>query len=252
MRAMRSAEHEPSTFATAWRRPEFIFGSIMALSTIVPVVGLLVVFLFVSPMRDELALLSDGVTGPGSIVRKEARSRGPYSTPRYYVAYEFRTPGGMLVRGQSQVDRSTYERLVEAAPVEVEYLPNDPTVSRLVDGSPRWLTLVPSIVAPILLINLGIAGVAMFRAWRTASLHRRLLREGAEATGRVTKVARAMMRVNRRQMYRVHYTYQDSLGRSHTGTSAMMPEDEARRWGPDGVGAVRYDPRRPSTSIWVG
>ena len=249
---MTPPEREQSVFDLARGRPEFLFGSIMALATVLPVVGLLVIFLVATPMRDELALASDGATTQGTIVRKELRSRGPYSQPRHYVAYEFRAPDGRPIRASSQVDASAYDRLVEGAPVEVEYLPSDPTVNRLVDGSTRWLVLVPSIVAPILLVNLGIAGVALARAWRAAFLQHRLLRDGVEAPGRVTKIARAMLRVNKRQMYRVHYAYQDSLGRPHAGTSAMMPEDEARSWHPDDVGAVRYDPHRPAVSIWVG
>lgn len=252
VRTSPDPDSERSVFALARRRPEFVFGSIMALATLLPVVGLLVVFALVTPMRDELALLSDGVTTQGTVVRKEARSRGPYSQSRYYAAYEFRASDGRPVRGLSQINSYAYDRLVEGAPVQVEYLPSDPTVNRLVDGATRWLVLVPSIVAPILLINLGIAGVAMLRAWQTASLHHRLLRDGTQASGRVTKVARAMLRVNKRQMYRVSYEYQDSLGRSHGGTSAMMPEDEARSWRPDDVGPVLYDPRRPTASIWLG
>lgn len=133
-------------------------------------------------------------------MRKELRSRGRYSRPRRHVAYELRAPDGRPIGASSQVDASTYDRLVEGAPAEVEYLPSDPTVNRLVDGSPRWLVLVPSIVAPLLLVNLGIAGVALALAWRGASLQHRLLRDGVEASGGVTKIAGAMLRVNRRRM----------------------------------------------------
>ena len=171
MRPMTSSGRERSAFALARRQPEFAFGSIMALATIVAVVGILAIFLLVTPMRD---------------------------------------------------------------------------------GATSEFVLVPSILGLLLVVNLGVAGVGLFIGWQAAALRHRLLRDGVDATGRVTKVARTMMRIKMRWQYRLHYTYRDSLGRSHAGTSGHMPEHEARSWRPDEIGAVRYDSQRPSASIWIG
>jgi hypothetical protein len=242
-------ERDQPVLSLAARQPTFVFGAIMAGATLISVVALLLVFALVSPLRDELALLRESAPAQGTVVRKDAR---PSGRARYVVTYEFLAADGRLMRDEAQVEWDAYERLAEGGAVSVEYLPSDPSVSRLVDGGVRWILLLPTILLPILLVNLGIAAFALRHAWATAALRRRLLREGVEVTGRVTRVTPTLMRVNRRRQHRVHYAYEDDLGASHAGASAMMDEAVAAGWKPGDEGPVRYDPRAPSRSIWVG
>jgi len=48
------------------------------------------------------------------------------------------------------------------------------------------------------------------------------------------------------------YRYVDRMGEEHRGSSGYLEPEEAAEWKAGDVGVVRFDPRRPSRSIWIG
>lgn len=60
------------------------------------------------------------------------------------------------------------------------------------------------------------------------------------------------MRYNKRFQWQIHYRYVDRMGAEHRGRSGYLEPEEAAAWKVGDKGVVRFDPRTPARSIWVG
>lgn len=147
---------------------------------------------FVSGVVAERRLDAEGRTVQGMVLTKTRStsstisSSTPSSTSSYAVDYRFAVPTGEIRRGSAQVDRGTWERLVERGPVEVAYLPASPEVSRI-PGQ------VDSTVMALLFVGLGglatlIGGVTFGIGFQQARSARRLLQYGTSVEATVERV----------------------------------------------------------------
>jgi hypothetical protein len=108
------------------------------------------------------------------------------------------------------------------------------------------------------LLALGVFGLVAgvgFLLWtmRRAEADR-IQQTGEVVTAEVVRidVRSARSRGNDYTYRRIRYRYLDRAGTSHEGWSGNVSADEARAWKPGDMGEVRYDPARPSRSVWVG
>jgi hypothetical protein len=123
---------------------------------------------------DRRVIVEEGVTTIGVVTR--LRSDGD---DRRQVGYKFAV-NGRVVRGERQVSGERRQTLVPGSPIDVRYLPSDPTVNDL-GGRPRsgMPIALPFVVAP------AIAALAVFCLVRVYR-QRRLLSEGRVAPATVT------------------------------------------------------------------
>jgi hypothetical protein len=123
---------------------------------------------------DRRAIVEEGVTTTGVVTR--LRSDGD---DRRRVGYEFAV-NGRVVRGERQVSAERRKTLQVGSPIDVQYLPSDPTVNNL-GGRPRSgiPIALPFVLAPAI-AALGV--VCLVQVHR----QRRLLSEGRVASAMVT------------------------------------------------------------------
>jgi hypothetical protein len=80
----------------------------------------------------------------------------------------------------------------------------------------------------------------------------RLLDFGTTTEATVVAVERTRTRVNGRFLWHVRYVFDDLIGVAHEGTSSYLSEDDAQSYRLGEKAFVRYDPQRPSSSMWLG
>lgn len=98
----------------------------------------------------------------------------------------------------------------------------------------------------------AVGGVLLRRGLVEVSRELRLQRTGTPAEATVTAVTETNFRYNRERQWVVHYRYVDRDGRTHEGKSGYLSPDEAAEWEEGQTVAIRFDPVRPSESIWIG
>jgi hypothetical protein len=162
------------------------------------------------------------------------------------VRYRFTAPGENVLEGSSDVPYERWTELAERQPVEIAYLPSDPSRNRLRDTNRTTLGAVFTGVGGAL----AIAGAVIVGfGIRNRRRHRRLHETGLVADALVTDVRSAQLRVNGRQQGRVHYEFRDAMGALQSGKTAYMSLDEAMRWKQGDRIRIRYDREQPRHSI---
>ena len=102
------------------------------------------------------------------------------------------------------------------------------------------------------LILTAIGGRLVTTALGRLRTEERLLREGLSAEAEVVAVEESTVRFNRQRQWVIRYRYTDRMDEAHEGHSGYLDPEEAAAWNPGDRGVVRFDPRRPGVSIWIG
>lgn len=231
-----------SLVAQARRSFWLVFGSIWLLAgSILVIVGI--------GMAWEERAWADAVRTTGTVLTKDIVRADADSGTRYLVGFRFPAADGRLVRGERQVDVEVWERLVERDELDVWYLPGAPEEARL---SPEGEG-----IGILLFLLLGgavaaIGGALVVRELRLLLWGQRLLRTGVETVANVTGTRPTNVSFNRRPQVRVTYSYRDARGAKHEGASGHLEREEAAAWPKGSRIAIRYDPDRPSASLWFG
>ncbi len=108
-------------------------------------------------------------------------------------------------------------------------------------------------VFPAVGLVLTAVGAAISRrALQRLRVEQYLRREGLTGEGEVVAVQETSMRYNKRVQWQIHYRYTDRMGAEHPGRSGYLEPEEAAAWKVGDKAVVRFDPRNPARSIWVG
>ncbi len=198
-------------------------------------------------------LAAEGRTVGGIVLTKAITSSSSTSsrggnTSTYKITFRFLTPGG-LVTGGSEVTAEAWDSLVEREPIQVTYLPDAPQYYRIEGQTNGWWIPASFTVMGGIFTSLG--GFIFLRARTGLQARARLHREGIITEGTIFEVRPTRIRINGVHQWSLRYRYQDGRGKSCTGAESLSPE-EAEAWKEGDKGMVRYDPRRPNLSIWIG
>jgi uncharacterized protein DUF3592 len=101
------------------------------------------------------------------------------------------------------------------------------------------------------LIFASIGAYFLWRAIRSAWLRRYLRENGVTADAQVIELVNTHVRINKVEMWVVHYGFQ-APGGPRVGISPSMSYADATSWSPGDVVRVAYDPSNPSLSMWLG
>ena len=191
----------------------------------------------------------NGVTTTGIVLTKHIVPADSDSSTEYRVSYRFSTGDGRVVEGSDTIDSGAWEKLVERGPIEIRYVADNPGSNRLASGSN---VAGAAIFALLGAVFGGIGAVLFIRAIQGVRKARRLLQVGIPAQGKVTGIEETNIQFNRRQQFKVRYSYVDREGRKHEGDSGYMDWTEATDWVVGDPVDIRYDPADPDQSSWIG
>jgi hypothetical protein len=124
-------------------------------------------------------------------------------------------------------------------------LRNDPGM-----GSRVWSFLVSPLTIGAIFSALG--AVYFRRGRRRLRTEERLLQFGTTTEATATAIEPTNTHLNRRVLWRVRFAYEDMHGARHEGDSGYLSAEDAQSYEVGEQVFVRYDPERPSTSIWLG
>lgn len=237
------ATPQPSFASLARRSFWLLFGGIWLFAGV-----FLLLFAAVFALREQ-DFAASGVATTGIVLEKRIVPADSDSSTEYRVGYRFTTTDEKVVEGSDSVSVDVWEGLAERGPIEIRYLRDRPETNRLAAGSDFFGALMFLLGGAAFA---GIGGVLFFRALAGVRRARRLLRFGVPADARVTEVAPTNVSFNRRQQFRVRYSYVDGHGGAHAGESGYMNFEVANLWAPGDVALIRYDPERPEASHWLG
>ena len=99
----------------------------------------------------------------------------------------------------------------------------------------------------------SLCGVVMFAAGvRRISIAHRVLRHGEPADATVTSIRSSILGLRVIEWRNViRYRYEDDRGRPHEGRE-YLPDAEVFAWHRGSRGRIRFDPRHPGHSVWIG
>ncbi len=234
---------EPSLFSFALRSFWVLFGGIWL------IVGVPFVLAGAWTVWKETRFWSQSERTRAVVLRKDLHRATSTESTSYSVTYRFTSPAGETISGVTDLDFGDWERLREQDSVDVEYLRGDPHANRI-GGSSEWFSAL--IFMGMGGAFAGVGGVLFFRDLRKISLMRQLWRKGTTTQGTVIAIEETNVSFNRVPRWRVRYEYRDHVGQTHEGCSGYMSPSEAASWQVSDTGVVRYDPRYPERSIWVG
>ncbi len=234
---------QPSLMTLARRSFWLLFGGLWLF---VGVVMLLFALGFAAKEGD---FSRNGVTTTGIVLTKHIVPADSDSSTEYRVSYRFTTGDGKVVEGSESVDVGAWEKLVERGPIEIRYVAGNPGSNRLASGDN---VAGAAIFALIGAVFGGIGALLFIRAIKGIRKARRLLQVGIPAQGSVTGIDETNIQVNRRQQFKVRYSYLDREGRNHQGDSGYMDWSEATDWVVGDPVDIRFDPAAPDQSSWVG
>ena len=193
-----------------------------------------------------------GLQADAVVVQKHMRRATSDSSTTYEVTYKVRSSEGEAWQKVDTVDAATWEGVEEGRTVRVEYLRGDSgslRIARQAREVPLVLVaLVAALTGALALLGLRMASRGGREVWRKM----RVYRQGQPAEATVTEVRETNVSVNRRIQWVIDFTFRDHLGQAQQGTSAPMPVSEALEWQEGDKGIARFDPERPTDSVWVG
>ena len=216
------------------------------LGTIFLIVSTPFVIMTLVQSAEELRFVRSGVSTDGMILTKEIKAARRNRTS-YEATYRVMVPEGAF-ESRARIPFDAWSKLRERESVEVVYLADRPTKSRL-KASREWQGL--AILALVSVVFFPVGATFFRRSIRRARLEWRLRHTGAAATGVIAEIADRNLKINDVRQFRLTYEYDDFQARRYTGTHDV-PEDEALLWKVGDTGAVRYDSQQPAESIWLG
>lgn len=200
-------------------------------------------------------LQSQGQVASGLVLTKYIATSSSHnnrgaSTPTYWVTFRFFTESGEVIKGKAQVSVDTWDTLIERHPIQITYLPDTPQFYRLAGESNEWI--LPFIFAGLGGLFTAIGGFVFLRGLRIHRVTEHVRREGTTVEATVTGVHPAQVRINGTAQWVIQYEFTDQQGRKRAGKSLPLPPEEAETWESGDHALIRYDPRAPRQSLWIG
>jgi len=192
----------------------------------------------------------DAIAGQGTVIAKsiESADRDSDTSTGYFVTYRFAAVDGDMIEQTEPLPVEDWERLDEGDPLELRYLPADPSTAQTRPPTPWWEPLLLIGVCSVFaLIGLLLAVPGLQRAAVIA----RLYHTGVVTEGTVLQVWPTSTTINRVQQWQMRYEFRDQYNRAQRGETDLLAPAEAAGFKPGDRGTVRYVRERPDHNLWV-
>ena len=200
---------------------------------------------------------AEGIKVAGTVTGKKVETRRDRDretnriteTQSYYVEYAFNASSAEKIESRDTTSKELWGGLESGAPIEIQYLPEDPRNNRISRES--------SILGGVLMCCFAALGNivgfgSIFVYFRGRFSGSKLKKAGILADATVTSVGPGHLLVNSVPQWQIEYSYTDLTGRSFKGRTKHMPQGEAQVWRLGDKGKVRFDPVKPQKSLWLG
>jgi Protein of unknown function (DUF3592) len=203
-------------------------------------------------------LAHDGATVRGTVDRLEAfeysasppGGGGPFSSRRatetgIRVHYRFRAVNNVTYHDTAAPTSQLVQGLSVGGPVSVRYVRSAPDISEL-ESRPVTGYLLTAMGTVFLALALGVfvagsrqVGLGVGRGF-------------SECTATVTELEDAEYVVDSERYLRVRFQFSDAAGNDHWGKGPPLSPAEARAHAVGSQVRIRYNPRDPSNTRWLG
>jgi len=167
----------------------------------------------------------------------------------YKIAYTFTAEDGREYHGFSFRTGSSYP---PGEQVEIEYLPDRPTVSRIRGLRVNVIGIFTLFILIFPALGLSFAGYALISLSGQVRKGLRLLAEGDLAWGKVESVTRTMTQINSQYVYKIAVGFEAAGPHQATYRTRGSDVDRAANWQKDQTPIrVLYDPQNPDFALVV-
>jgi hypothetical protein len=125
------------------------------------------------------------------------------------------------------------------------FLHDDPKLN-----APIWAIIAGPVGVGTIFTLLG--GTFFLMGLRKLNKETYLLRVGTTTEATVVAIEPTGTRVNNQRLWHVRYVYDDMIGGTYEGLSGHLSPDDAQSFSLGGKAFIRYDPQKPSSSMWLG
>ena len=192
---------------------------------------------------DEYRYHTASTTAVGVVQDKRIIS-GRYG-PTYELSYVFVDRSGSSHARRGDVPRATYEEARAGSRYTIQYLPDDPTQSRVLGKDD---TLPIAGLMALALACLGYSVYAIVGGGRRAASAKRIAEVGQPVTATVTKLKQVDIRGVGKTVT-LEYSYTDPFGRARKGRGPFMYPSEGAKYRVGSSVRVLIDPDRPGDSV---
>jgi hypothetical protein len=192
---------------------------------------------------DEYRYHTVSTTAVGFVQDKRIIS-GRYG-PTYELGYSFVDLNGSSHSNRGDVPRETYEQARAGSRYTIQYLPDDPSMSRVLGKDD---TLPIAGLAALAIGGLAYSVYAVVEGGRRLAIAKRIAEVGQPVTATVTKLKQANIRGVGKTLT-VEYSYSDSFGRMRRGRGPLMYTSEGAKYRVGSSVRVLVDPDRPGDSV---
>lgn len=204
--------------------------------------GMIFVWIFLQPLNflsDAALTVASEETDSGIITTSRMSPMTYNEQPVYVIEYEFTTPRGVTIRGESASTGNVYHR---GERVTIEYLPWGPSISRIKATRKNpfgWIGLI-TLIFPFIGIMLSLYQV------REGLRGARLLKDGALSEAVVRSAEPTGTIINGRAIHKVSFAFKDARSIEHVASYKTQNVAEVTD---EKTELVLYDPRDPDDAI---
>ena len=165
--------------------------------------------------------------------------------PTYELTYVFVDRTGVIHTDRGDVPRATYDQARTGSRYTIQYLPDDPSLSRVL-GKDDTLPIAGLMAFAI--FGLCYSAYAIVAGSRRLAAAKRIAADGQPVTATVTKLKQVDIRGVGKTVT-VEYAYNDPFGRSRKGRGPFMYPSESAKYRVGSPVRVLVDPDRPGDSL---
>lgn len=167
----------------------------------------------------------------------------------YEITYTFTAEDGKEYHGFSFRTGASYAPREQ---VEIEYLPDRPTISRIRGLRVNVTGIFTLFILIFPMLGLVFAGYALVSVLTSVRKNLRLLAEGDLAWGKVEKLTRTLTQINRQVVYKITVGFEAAGQHQAIYRTRGSDVDRAANWQKDQTPIrVLYDPQNPDFALVV-